>query len=449
MLGRSLVATLMLVATVALLPGIVVAEHGEAESAFDSTWQRTDLPVLSDLAQRTWIWGPEPVTDIIHEPYAETETGERSVQYYDKSRMEVTDLDENPASIWYVTNGLLVIELMTGRMQVGDNAFEERNPADVNVAGDATDAFGPTYRTMAGVRNEPASAVGETLNQRLSRSGSITVDVSLENQGVQVATVAAETGHSIAEPFWEFMNSSGTVFVDGGFSEDLLFENPYFATGYPVTEPYWADVIVDGVTRLVLLQCFQRRCLTYTPDNAPEWQVEAGNVGLHYRSWRYDSSDGGSDPNPTDCMPGDGQNYAGQNLVQPSFISSNVVCADFSDTVINQGNFTGANAALADFSNAELRQPIFRNTNLDGAVFVEALVVQPVFNGSTAIRANFANATLSQPIFSGANLLGADMASASMTMPQFSNTICPDSSNSDDNGGTCLGHLEPITPPVP
>jgi hypothetical protein len=36
-----------------------------------------------------------------------------------------------------------------------------------------------------------------------------------------------------------------------------------------------------------LVQCFQPRCLIYTPDNAPGWQVEAGNVGLHYYQWRY------------------------------------------------------------------------------------------------------------------------------------------------------------------
>jgi hypothetical protein len=37
----------------------------------------------------------------------------------------------------------------------------------------------------------------------------------------------------------------------------------------------------------VLLQCFERRCLTYAPDNPPGWQVEAGNVGQHYHAWRY------------------------------------------------------------------------------------------------------------------------------------------------------------------
>jgi DNA-binding beta-propeller fold protein YncE len=43
------------------------------------------------------------------------------------------------------------------------------------------------------------------------------------------------------------------------------------------------------------MQCFERRCLTYTPDNSAGWQVEAGNVGQHYYAWRY-ADDG--DPQP-------------------------------------------------------------------------------------------------------------------------------------------------------
>jgi hypothetical protein len=37
----------------------------------------------------------------------------------------------------------------------------------------------------------------------------------------------------------------------------------------------------------VLIQCFQRRCLTYTPSNPDGWRVEAGNIGQHYYAWRY------------------------------------------------------------------------------------------------------------------------------------------------------------------
>ncbi len=75
----------------------------------------------------------------------------------------------------------------------------------------------------------------------------------------------------------------------------LVFED-YFTTlpvnwwdivGLPITEPYWARVMVNSEPRWVLVQAFERRVLTYTPSNAPNWQVEMGNVGRHYYAWRY------------------------------------------------------------------------------------------------------------------------------------------------------------------
>jgi hypothetical protein len=66
-----------------------------------------------------------------------------------------------------------------------------------------------------------------------------------------------------------------------------LFSNPFYAAGYPLTEPYWTHVLVGGVSRLVLVQVFERRVLTYTPDNPDGWKVEAGNVGVQYEQWRY------------------------------------------------------------------------------------------------------------------------------------------------------------------
>ena len=83
------------------------------------------------------------------------------------------------------------------------------------------------------------------------------------------------------------MNSDGLIYRDGEYVVDKLFENPFYATGYPITEAYWTWVKVGGVEQNVLIQCFQRRCLTYTPSNPDGWQVEAGNVGRHYYQWRY------------------------------------------------------------------------------------------------------------------------------------------------------------------
>jgi hypothetical protein len=92
------------------------------------------------------------------------------------------------------------------------------------------------------------------------------------------------------------MNASGIVYESGEFVEAALFQNPYYATGFPVTEANWTQVLVGGQLKDVLVQCFERRCLTYTPSNAPEWRVEFGNVGQHYHTWRYDQP---APPTPT------------------------------------------------------------------------------------------------------------------------------------------------------
>ncbi len=123
-------------------------------SAFADTWARTDRPVAELAAGRTWLWGPEAFTPGLLEPYAEGADGQRVVQYYDKSRMEISTVPGVGAdSPWYVTNGLLALELITGRMQTGDAQWEHLAPAEIPVAGDPDDAAGPTYATF----NEPAS----------------------------------------------------------------------------------------------------------------------------------------------------------------------------------------------------------------------------------------------------------------------------------------------------
>ena len=66
--------------------------------------------------------------------------------------------------------------------------------------------------------------------------------------------------------------------------------NPWvFVLGLPLSEPYWSQVKVGGADKEVLIQIFERRAVTYTPSNAPVWQVEMGNVGQHYHTWRYGS----------------------------------------------------------------------------------------------------------------------------------------------------------------
>ena len=99
-----------------------------ADPAFQGVWQHTDLPVASQSTVRTWIWGPGP-NQTLFESY---NGHNRQVEYFDKSRMEINDPAADRKSQWFVTNGLLAKELVSGEMQLGDNSFEKHAPAAIS-----------------------------------------------------------------------------------------------------------------------------------------------------------------------------------------------------------------------------------------------------------------------------------------------------------------------------
>lgn len=282
-------ALLLLLVLILLLPSpLLVQAAPTGHDAFLDTWARSDLPVAQGRVSRTWMWGPEPFTTPLREPYAEAPGGSRLVQYFDKSRMEITNPAADRSSPWYVTNGLLAKELITGQLQLGDATFQAVPPAQVNVAGDPDDPNAPTYANFAHLLAAAPLPVGSVVTQTLDNAGIVRDDPGLARYAVTAAVLVPETNHSVASVFWGFMNARGLVYTGWRFREDTLFPNPFYATGFPITEPYWVRVRVAGTPRDVLVQCFERRCLTYTPENPPGWQVEAGNIGQHYYRWRYE-----------------------------------------------------------------------------------------------------------------------------------------------------------------
>ena len=93
-------------------------------------------------------------------------------------------------------------------------------------------------------------------------------------------------GHNISTVFTEFFRQQGLVYENGQYAQRQILD-PVYVLGLPISEAYWTRVKVGGVERDVLLQAFERRVLTYTPGNPPGFQVEMGNVRLHYLRWRY------------------------------------------------------------------------------------------------------------------------------------------------------------------
>jgi hypothetical protein len=88
--------------------------------------------------ERTWMWGPETFTGALIEPYLDLalEREERVVQYFDKARMEISDPGVEAEDVWHVTNRLLVVELMSGRLRASESRLELHEPARIGIAGD-------------------------------------------------------------------------------------------------------------------------------------------------------------------------------------------------------------------------------------------------------------------------------------------------------------------------
>ncbi len=270
---------------------------------YANVWAPLDQPIESGGVQRTWNWGPNAFS-VRTEQYAQGQQGQRLVVYFDKSRMEISNPYGDSSSIWFVTNGLLVSEMITGRVQLGDQDFEQRKPAAIPVAGDPDDTSGPTYASFLALLNVQPQPDGSVITQTISRDGGVGNNGSLASYGVTAINLVPETGHRIASVFSDFLNSSGTIYQNGQEVNGKLYTPSFYETGYPITEPYWARVKVAGTVRDVLIQCFERRCLTYTPSNSAGWQVEMGNVGQHYYRWRYGQAPTGpAAEDPTKLIP--------------------------------------------------------------------------------------------------------------------------------------------------
>lgn len=142
-------------------------------------------------------------------------------------------------------------------------------------------------------------------------------------------------------------------------------------------------------------------------------------------------------------------------------------------------DFTGAELLNCYFLNADISGVIFKNGNLDGCNFINANLTgadlsnlvepgyynsQSSWNNNTTLtmtgsnltntnlsndnlsghfqnanlqNTNFSNAILHRVDFSGAH----NMATSIVTGVTWDGVTCPDGTNSDDHGSTCVGHF--------
>ncbi len=312
-----------LLAAVALL---LVVGNGDAVSvgaAADFAAPGFGFQWASVEANRPNFWGPlANASPGIQESYVEAAGGKRLVQYFDKARMELAGPNT-------VTNGLLTVELKTGRMQVGNSAFEQRLPAVIGLAGDPGQ-IGPSYADLARLP-ERAAQVSTSLtttwaNGDFGQSSVIPTDPNLTL--VQYLTdPGGRYGQFVPKAFWDYMNALPLPW------QGVL--------GYPVSPAFGTQLVVGGVQRPVFIQAFERRVLTYTPGNPSSFAVEFGNIGQHYYQWRYGGAPTPPPPSPAP-NPAPPPRPAGPPNVDPAFVSAANALAAKNSPTLPLGNPTGA-----------------------------------------------------------------------------------------------------------
>jgi len=265
-----------------------------ADDGFRNVWTRTDAE--SVRGGRSWYWGPGAWFDYA-EFYRQSPNGLRTVQYFDKARMEIN----NPGDRGFqggVTNGLLVVELASGQLKKGNDPgdVDYRQPADVPVAGNPKNdnPNGPTYASFAGVATinsngyRDQNKIGQRVGTTIDKGGNLAFrqDLADAHPETEVVQYNSITGHNIPRVLWDFLTLQGP-YVEGGTVRNGTIVDWTFAMGLPVSDAYWTRSKVGPVEKDVLVQLFERRVLTYTPDNPAGYKVEMGNVGQHYFQWRY------------------------------------------------------------------------------------------------------------------------------------------------------------------
>jgi len=90
------------------------------------------------------------------------------------------------------------------------------------------------------------------------------------------------------------------------------------------------------------------------------------------------------------------------------------------------GRVNGQDLQGVDLAHAELAQADMQGSNLQGAFLVDA---------------DLQGSHLQGVKLQGADLTGANLTGAVLNGVKWSNTVCPDGTNSNADGGTCQGHL--------
>jgi uncharacterized protein YjbI with pentapeptide repeats len=174
----------------------------------------------------------------------------------------------------------------------------------------------------------------------------------------------------------------------------------------------------------------------------------------------------------SDCdLTGSGGLLAGKDLSgawmrSNEFADMDLTNTDLSGATLQFSTFSGSgiNFDGTDFTNAnmdsvrfisgsfDLRNALLtgitglsslNNTNVSGVDFTDANMAAVAFNNVNATNANFTNVSFVNAGIDNTDLTGANFTGSDVSQTFWTNVTCPDGTNSDNNGNTCVGHLTP------
>ena len=276
------------------------------KAAFDTAWNTTDRQVYTSQRQ-SWLWGPQPFAGAVLERDGKDTV--RVVQYWDKGRMERISDGQGG---FLTSVGKLAWEMLTGKIDLGDNVSTEvgaakiplvgplkdteRNVAALALGQPAPEKLAPTYADAAvEAAKRTSNYAGAPVNWLLRPGGTITPFAEGTQPPALVTLTGYDevTGHNVADVFAQWYQQTFLTSPDGDPQHSLYAQlqgnTAGLDPGHPLTDPFWVQVTVDGIDRVILVQVFERWTLTYSPHNPAGWQIELGNVGQHYYEWRYEA----------------------------------------------------------------------------------------------------------------------------------------------------------------
>ena len=125
---------------------------------------------------------------------------------------------------------------------------------------------------------------------------------------------------------------------------------------------------------------------------------------------------------------------------------------DLAGANLRNSNQQGADYANGNLSNSNLDGSNLQGGFLPGANLTGSSLREIDAEGSDMAGDNLTNATLQDAKLQGSNLSGSNLTNTNLRHAQlaganvhgvtWSNTTCPDGTNSSQDGGTCVGHLQ-------